>query len=258
MNLLGLQLDYYNWMLIFLRISAFLLVLPFFSATNFPVTMRVALGALASMLLAPNLPPFPLGQLPFYSLIGVMAQEICIGLLLGFMARMIFYAVDLAGNIVATEMGLQMANIMDPQSGAGSQVPATILFYLASIVMLTLDLHHWMLIGFERTYDVLPIGTAHLNAALFELVIKNTNQIFVIAIQISAPIIAVSFVVTVVFAVLSRAVPQMNVFTESAGFRVVGGLIVFGFTMNLTAQHVVNYLNRLPDDLLRIAQLMRG
>jgi flagellar biosynthesis protein FliR len=258
MNPLSLVPDYYNWLLVFMRLSAFLLVLPFFSATNFPVTMRVALGALAALLLAPTLPPFPMGQLGTFSVFGVMIQEIAIGLLLGFMARMVFYAVDLAGNIIATEMGLQMAAIMDPLTQASSQVPATILFYLASIVMLTLDLHHWMLLGFERTYAVLPMGTAHLSTALFEMVVKNTSQIFIIALQISAPIIAVSFVVTVVFAVLSRAVPQMNVFAESFSFRIVGGLIVFGFTLQLTAQHVVNYLNRLPNDLLRIAQLMGG
>jgi flagellar biosynthetic protein FliR len=253
---MDLQLEYYNWLLVFLRISAFLLVLPFFSATNFPVTMRVSLGALAAVLLAPTLPAFPLNHLGTFSLMGVMGQEIAIGLLLGFTARMVFYAVDLAGNIIATEMGLQMAQIMNPLTQTSSQVPATILFYLASIVMLTLDLHHWMLIGFERTYTVLPMGTAHLTSALFETIVNHTGQIFVIALQISAPIIAVSFVVTVVFAVLSRAVPQMNVFTESFSFRIVGGLIVFGFTMNLTAQHVANYLNRLPDDLFRIAQLM--
>jgi flagellar biosynthetic protein FliR len=255
---MDLQLEYYNWLLVFLRLSAFLLVLPFFSATNFPVTMRVALGALAAALLAPTLPPFPMNHLGMFTLFGVMGQEVAIGLLLGFIARMVFYAVDLAGGIISTEMGLQMAQIMDPLTQASSQVPATILFYLASIVMLTLDLHHWMLLGFERTYTVLPMGTAHLSAALFETVVQHTSDIFVIALQISAPIIAVSFVVTVVFAVLSRAVPQMNVFTESFSFRVVGGLIVFGFTLNLTAQHVVNYLNRLPDDLLRIAQLVGG
>jgi len=253
---MDLQLEYYNWLLVFMRISAFLLVLPFFSATNFPVTMRIALGALAAMLLAPTLPAFPKNHLGTFSIMGVMGQEIAIGLLLGFLARMVFYAVDLAGNIISTEMGLQMAQIMDPLTQTSSQVPATILFYLASIVMLTLDLHHWMLLGFERTYAVLPMGTAHLSTALFEMVVKHTGQIFVIALQISAPIIAVSFVVTVVFAVLSRAVPQMNVFTESFSFRIVGGLIVFGFTLNLTAQHVANYLNRLPDDLLRVAQLI--
>ena len=238
-----------------MRVSAFLLVLPFFSMTNFPPTMRVALSALTALLLAPMLSPFAADNLPFFSLFGTMVQEACIGLLLGFVARMVFYAVDLAGNVIASELGLNMGAIMDPMTGMSSQVPGTILFFLATMVMLTLDLHHWVLAGFERTYAVLPIGGAHLNGELFNVVLNQTGNIFVVALQIAAPVLAVSFVVTVVFGVLSRAVPQMNVFVLSFSFRIVGGLIVFGFTLQLTAQHVINYLNRLPDDLLNVAQL---
>jgi flagellar biosynthetic protein FliR len=135
-------------------------------------------------------------------------------------------------------------------------VPGTILFFLAAVVMLTLDLHHWVLVGFERTYSVLPIGGAHLNAELFNILLAQTGKIFVVALEIAAPVLAVSFVVTVVFGVLSRAVPQMNVFVLSFSFRIVGGLVVFGFTLQLAAQHVINYLNRLPDDMLNLAQLI--
>jgi flagellar biosynthesis protein FliR len=248
----------HNWLLIFLRVSAFLLVLPFFSAVNFPPQIRVALAALIALLLAPLLPPVALARLDFLSLLGVMIQELGIGLLLGFISRMVFYAVDLAGNIIATEMGLNLASIFDPSSGQNAQAPSSILFFLAAIVMLTLDLHHWVLVGFERTYSVLPMGGAHLNNAIFETVVAQTGNIFMVAMQISAPVIAVSFVVTLIFAVLSRAVPQMNVFSESFGVRIVGGLVVFGFTMQLTAQHVLNYLHRLPDDLLAVAQMLGG
>jgi flagellar biosynthetic protein FliR len=208
------------------------------------------------MLLAPLLPPFPLMKLDLISLLCVMLRELSVGLLLGFVSRMVFYAVDLAGNIIATQMGLNMATLLDPTTAQSEQVPSSILFFLAAVVMLTLDLHHWMLVGFERTYSVLPMGTAHLSSALFETIVAQTGNIFVVAMQISAPVIAVSFVVTLVFAVLSRAVPQMNVFAESFGIRIVGGLVVFGFTMQLTAQHVLNYLNRLPDDLLAVAQML--
>jgi flagellar biosynthesis protein FliR len=253
-----IELDFHVWMLVFLRVSAFLLVLPFFSMANFPVMLRVALSALAALLLAPLLPPFPLNNLGFFGLLGVMAQEVSIGLLLGFLSRMVFYAADLAGNVIASEMGLNLAAILNPVSGQSSQAPGTILFFLAAVVMFTLDLHHWVLMGFERTYGMLPIGGAHLSAALFEAVVKHTGRIFMVALQISAPVIAVSFVITLVFAVLSRVVPQMNVFSESFSFRIVGGLIVFGFTLQLTAQHVTNYLRRLPEDLLGIAQMLSG
>jgi flagellar biosynthesis protein FliR len=253
-----MEMEFNNWMLVFLRVSAFLFVLPFFTMANFPVALRVATGALVALLLAPVLPPFPLGKLDFLSVLGVMAQEVSIGLLLGFVSRMIFYAVDIAGSIISTEMGLNLAAIFDPMNQQSSQIAGTVLVFLATVVMLTLNLHHWMLLAFERTYAVLPAGSAHLNRALFESLVAQTSRVFTVALQISAPVIAASFVVTLIFAVLSRAVPQMNVFTEMFGFRIVAGLVVFGFTLQLSAQYVINYLNRLPDDLLAVGQMLGG
>jgi len=253
-----MQLDFQNWILVFLRVGAFLLVLPFFSIANFPVRLRVALAALTALLLSPFLPTVSLNHLTLFSLVGLMIQEVSIGLLLGFISRMVFYAVDLAGNFVSAELGLNMGAILNPLDGHSSQVPGTILFFLASVVMFTLDLHHWVLAGFQQTYLVLPSGAAQLNGALFETVVGHTSHIFIVALQISAPIIAVSFVVTLVFSVLSRAVSQMNVFSESFAFRLAGGLVVFGFTLQLTSQHVLNYLHRLPEDLIRLGQALAG
>lgn len=253
-----MEVDFFNWMLVFLRLSAFLLILPFFSMAGFPATMRVALGALGALLIAPVLPPFALNKLGFMSLLGVMIQEVSIGLLLGFVARMIFYAVEMAGSIISTEMGLNLAAIFDPMNQQSSQIAGTVLVFLATVVMLTLNLHHWMLLAFEESYTVLPAGTAHLSNTLFETIVGQTSHVFMIALQLSAPIIAASFVITLIFSMLSRAVPEMNVFSEMFGFRIVGGLIVFGFTLQLSAQYVVNYLNRLPNDLLTVAQMMGG
>jgi flagellar biosynthetic protein FliR len=251
-----MEIELYNWMLVFLRLGAFLLVLPFFTMTNFPVTMRVALSALMALLIAPVLPPFSLDKLDFISILGVMAQEVGVGLLLGFVARMIFFAMDIAGSISSTEMGLNLASILDPLTQQSSPMAGMILVFLATLVMLTLNLHHWMLLGFVRTYAVLPIGGAHLQNALFADIVSLTSHVFVIVLQVSAPIIAASFVITLIFSVMSRAVPQMNVFTEMFGFRIIGGMIVFGFTLQLTAQYVANYLNRLPDDMLVVAQML--
>jgi flagellar biosynthesis protein FliR len=87
-------------------------------------------------------------------------------------------------------------------------------------------------------------------------VVKRTSWVFVLAAQLSAPLIATSFVITLVFSVLGRAVPQMNAFTEHFAFRAMGGLFVFGLTLHLSAQHITNYLYRLPEDMLRVAQLL--
>ena len=78
----------------------------------------------------------------------------------------------------------------------------------------------------------------------------------VLGLQIAAPVMAVSFVITIVFSVLGRAVPQMNVFSESFPVRTLAGLAVFGLTCTFMAQHIANHLRRLPEDMLRVAQLM--
>jgi len=253
-----MELDFYNWFLVFVRLGAFLLALPFFSAANFPAAMRVGLAALAALLLAPLLPAFPLAHLDLLALFGLLAREIAIGLLFGFFARMIFYAADIAGIIIANELGLSMGSVLDPASRQPEQMPGLILFFIATLTMLSLDLHQGLLLGFAKSFEILPLGGGWLSAPLFEIMVGRTAQIFLIALQIAAPVMAVSFCITVFFAVMSRAVPQMNVFAESFGIRVAGGLIVLGFTLQIAAQYIANYLHRLPEDLTGLGQLLNG
>ncbi len=186
----------------------------------------------------------------------MMAMEILIGLLLGFIGRMCFYGLDAAGNVIAVEMGVRPSADINPISGGQSDAPGLILNYLAITLFFSLDMHHWFLMAFQRTYELLPIGGAHLSVALFNDVVARTGGIFLVAIQISAPLIAVSFIISLVFSVLGRAVPQMNVFSESFAFRTLAGLTVFGMTLSLMAEHISNYLRQLPEDMLRVAQLL--
>jgi flagellar biosynthetic protein FliR len=245
-----------NWLMVFLRVSAMLSVFPVFSAANFPVQLRLALGALMAALVSPNLPSTQLSDHDVFGLTGLMAVEVGVGLLFGFASRMVFFALDMAGAIIGVEIGLSLPPSINPMSGAQMTAPGTILFYLAAMLWLGLDLHHWMLVGFQRTYDYLPIGGAHLSDAFAVDIIGRTSQTFGIALQLAAPVMAVSFIVSLVFSVLGRAVPQMNVFHESFSVRTLAGLGVFGITLQLMAQHITNYLHRLPEDMLTVAHLL--
>jgi flagellar biosynthetic protein FliR len=247
-----------NWLLVFLRVSAMLTVFPIFSAANFPVQLRLALGALMAALVSPTLPPMlVLGHAhDFWGLIGLMAVEVGAGLAFGFASRMIFFALDMAGAIIGQEIGLSLPPSLNPMSGAQVTAPGTILYYLAAMIWLSLDLHHWMLVGFQKTYLYLPVGGAHLPEIFMTELIGRTSQTFLIALQLAAPVMAVSFIVSLVFAVLGRAVPQMNVFHESFTIRTLAGLGVFGLSLQLMSQHIINYLRRLPEDVLSVAQLL--
>jgi flagellar biosynthetic protein FliR len=248
--------DLTTWMLVFVRASAMLTIFPLFSMQNFPVQLRIALGTLLSFLIAPTLPPVTGISSNFLGLIMSMAAEAGIGLLLGFICRLVFYVLELAGNLISTEMGLNMASTLNPFTHGRSDVPGMVLYYLGAVLFLVLDLHHSLLLAFQRAYAFLPIGGVHLKDALFTNVVGSTSHLFLAGLLMAAPVIAVSFLVNLVFSVLGRAVPQMNVFSESFAFRIFAGLAVFGLSLSLMAQHIVNYLRRLPDDVLRVAQLL--
>jgi flagellar biosynthetic protein FliR len=248
--------DLTNWMMVFARAGALLTLFPVFGAQNFPIQLRVALGALIAFLIAPTLPPVAVEGLHLFGLVGWLAMEVGIGLLLGFISRMIFYALEFAGGIVAMEMGLNMAAAFNPFNSDRSEAIALMLYYLGIMLLLTLNLHHWVLLGFQKSYTLLPVGGGHLTAALFTDIVQRTSQVFQVGVLMAGPMIAVSFVITLVFSVLGRAVPQMSVFPESFAFRTLAGLILFGLTLHLTAQHVANALRRLPDDILLVAKLL--
>lgn len=245
-----------HWFLVFARAGALLAVFPLFSEQDVPVRLRLALAAFMSFFATALLPAYPVADLSFWSLLRLVFGEASVGLLLGFVCRFIFYAIDFAGGIVGTEVGLMLSSAFNPLGANATPVPGIILYWLALMLLLTLDLHHWLIAAFQRSYVLLPIGAAHLSEALALEVLRRSSEIFRIAVEMTAPVIAVSFVITLVFSLLSRAVPQMNVFTESFPVRTLAGLAVFGLTFHLMAQHIENYLHRLPEDLVRIGQLL--
>lgn len=248
-----METELQNWIFAFVRAGAFLTLLPVFSAASVPVTLRVLLAAMLAFLVGPTLGPVPASP-GFFSSIGRLVAEALIGLTLGFTTRLVFGAFEVAGQLITSELGLNLSSIVNPISTAPTQAPGMMLFLLATVLMFALDLHHWLIVGFVKSYAVLPVGGAHLREAVFEHLLKQTANMFVIAIQMAAPIMAVSFVVTLVFSVLGRAVPQMNVFSESFALRITAGLVVFALTLPLIAEHMSNALRRMPDDVLRVAQ----
>jgi flagellar biosynthetic protein FliR len=251
-----MELHFANWMCAFVRAGAFLGILPVFSTPNVPVRFRLALAALLAMLCVPVMEP---GAASFGSvggLAGALVRETAAGAAMGLVGRMVFYAADFAARIAANELGLNMGALLDPFSGGTTQAPGMLLFLLAAMLMLTLDIHHWLLLAFQGSFAVLPPGSARFGEGLFLFFSQQTSRVIASGVQMAAPLIGVSFVIVLVMAVLGRAVPQMNVFSESFPARILGGLLVFGLVLQLMAQHIVNYLRALPEDMARLVQIL--
>ena len=248
---------YVEWMLGFLRAGALMAVFPVLSSRVIPVRIRLALGGLLAFLVMPWIDAPLVSKLDDFSYVTIVVREVLCGLAMGFISRLVFYSVQLAGSVIAFQMGLQMSSAVDPNTDATTETPGLILYYLAAMIFFSLDLHHVVIAGYIRSYEVVPLGAATMAPGLPDFLVARTSYLFVAAVQMAAPLIAVSFLLTYVFALLGRAVPQMNVFSESFSARLITGLFVFGITLQLSAQHIISYGRRVSGDLATIINLLK-
>jgi flagellar biosynthesis protein FliR len=246
-----------TWLVVFVRATALLAVFPVISTHNVPVQLRVALGALAAALLTPFIPHLDPNH-DWFQLTYLLFSEASVGLLLGLLSRTVFYAVDIAGSIIANEIGLSLSGVINPMTANTSPVPAVLLQWLAIVLFFSLDLHAWFIVGLQKSYSVLGPGSVKLTQVLFEGVLSQTTKMFVIALQITAPILAISFVITLGFAIAGRVIPQMNLLSESFPVRIMAGLMVLGGSCTLIGQHLLNRLGHIPGDMDNIASLLTG
>ena len=141
--------DVFTWFLAFARLGAILAFFPVFSG-NVPVLLRIALSALVAFLVLPGLEVVDSTNLGMAGLVRLMVIEISVGLLLGFVCRMVFYAIEIGAGVMASEMGLSMSNVYNWLSQEMMSTPGVLLYWLAVMLLFTLDLHHWLLIGFQK------------------------------------------------------------------------------------------------------------
>lgn len=242
----------YFWMMAFIRAGGLLAMTPVFSGKNIPVPVRVAIAAFLAYAAGgyvKTVLPLPGDML---ALILGCFHELMTGLLMGLAVRILFYAIEIAGQIISTEIGLVMSSQLDPLSQNSSTAIGTALFYLGSLLFLLSGAHHAMFAAFLRSFALSPPGTIGLSGAAGEVFVQTSGSIFLIAVQMAAPILATNFVVTLSFAILGKAAPSMNVFSESFAARILAGLTLLGLTMGLTAQLVLSHLQRVPELMLRL------
>lgn len=246
-----------TWLLVLVRTSSFLWIFPLFSGAKIPVQIRMALAAFLALMIAPGLgEPIDVQKLDLFRLVILLLKEVTIGIFLGGICRMVFYTVQLAGYFISTEIGLQTSTLIVPTDSVPVDVPGAVLNLLAMMLFLSLDVHHSLMIAFQQSYAALPIGGGVLSNELFDDFTARVARIFLLAVQIAAPLLAISFLISVVMMMLGRAVPQMNVFFESFSIRLLAGLIVFGFTLSLMAERIADYLKRVPQDMIEVVRLL--
>lgn len=209
----------------FVRIGACLMVAPMFGARFVPARTRILLAAALTALVVPLMPATGITPFSAQGLV-VVAQQLLIGIALGFALQIVFDALGLAGQLLANSMGLSFAFNVDPLRGSSTAALGQIYIILATLVFLALDGHLALLQVLVDGFGTMPVGTTGLGReGLWALVLWG-GQLFAGAISIALPGITALLIVNLAFGVVSRAAPSLNLFAVGFPFSLVIGLLV--------------------------------
>lgn len=234
-----------GFLLILVRVTSFFITMPIYSHRSVPARYRVGIGFFLAWIMyyTMDIPTFEIDA-SYYLLI---IKEALVGLLIGFIAYMILSAIQIAGGFIDFQMGLAIANVIDPQTGVQSPLVGQYLYTFALLFLLATNGHHLLLDGIFYSYQFIPIDQYFINFSsegLLEFVIISFNQMFVIAFQMAIPVVGSLFIVDVALGILARTMPQLNVFVVGLPIKLFVGfvviLIVMGVTMTVVG-HLFEY-----------------
>jgi len=243
--------------LVFLRVGAIIMSIPVFDSKSIPIFFKIALAFTTSMALFPILELEPLPLINNIFAMGVsVAGEILLGLVIGFSVKLIFAGIQLAGQLAGYQMGMALANVMDPS--ASQQVPLLAQFnnLIGLLIFISINAHYWFIRALAHSFQMVPPLNVNFSGSLMEHLIKMSGNMFVIGIQIGAPVIAALLITSVAFGLIARTVPQMNVFIVAMPLKIGVGLLFLGFSLPYFSTFLQIIFNGLGENILFMLRAM--
>jgi len=228
------QAQFETLLLVFVRTSAMLFVFPVFSAQQIPILVRIGLGGLISFVIyhaQPLAAPLP----DMGALVAAVASQVVVGVIVGFVAYLVFMGIQFAGEILDIQIGFAVANIISPQTQQQVTVVGELELTLATLVFLVSNSHLLMLQGIGGSFRLLPLPYISLDPSVASNVVLFLQQAFMIVFEIAAPAAVALFVVNVALGLMARVAPQMNVFVVGFPLQIGVGLLMLAVSVPLLA-----------------------
>ena len=203
---------------------------PLFGNVNIPVRIKISLGVLLAIIVAPVIPPVPNVDPFSWAGLLIMMQQAVIGLAMGFTMRIVFACIEMAGELIGLTMGLGFATFFDPQSEGHSSAIAQFLSLLMLMIYLAANFHLMLVNALVDSFTSMPIGISQLGSGFHQLAVWGA-KIFSAGVQLSLPIIAALLINNIALGVLTRAAPQLNLFGIGFPIAIGAGFIMIAITL---------------------------
>lgn len=249
--------DVFLFALVLCRIGGLFAALPVFGGRRLPARIKIAAVFSITIVCLPILPITPPAVPENAIAMGILVlQEVFIGLTLAFITQVIFAAVELSGQIIGMQMGFSMASVLDPAQGTQVQIMSVMQGLLATLLFLSLNIHHMFIRAIVDSFRVIPMGGWQMNEALLQFLIKISSEVFVLGVRLAAPVMVTLLLTSVVLGIMARAFPQMNVFMVSFPLNIGLGFMVLGATLLLFFHVMEVSFGQLKDQVETVFKLM--
>lgn len=221
--------EFLRYVLIFLRIGGVLFTVPIFGDSSTPLRIRILLAGALTVGLHPLIAPTWLVSMPqdVVAILLCVCKELLIGVVLGFAAKATFEGVLMAANLVGFQMGFGTGNMFLAESDGQINSFAALHKSIVILFFLGLSLHHIFIQALTESFTLIPAGLATTHAGMFKILIATSADVFLLALQLAAPILIALLFSMATLGLLARAVPQLNVFVLSFQASFYVGLLVY-------------------------------
>lgn len=212
------------------RVTAVLMSMPVFGTTLVPTRVRLYFALAITVVIAPGLPPMPPVNALDLSALMLVAEQILIGVLMGFSLQLFFQAFVVAGQIISIQMGMAFASMVDPTNGVNSAVIGQFLTMLVTLLFLAMNGHLVVFEVLTESFTTLPVGSAMLVNHFWDIAGK-LGWVLGAAMVLVLPAITALLVVNIAFGVMTGAAPQLNIFSIGFPLTLVLGLVIFWISL---------------------------
>lgn len=249
--------DFITGLMIFIRIGAMLTIVPFYNSNTIPTLVRLALALILTYVIFFNVTPYPFKEDDPMALLFIFGfKEVFVGVIMGFTLNIVFQGISFAGLLVGREMGLAMSSMFDPISGDDGNIIATLMSMAAVIVFIIINGHHFVVQSLSYSFKVIPIGGFVVTESLYELLIKYSGSIFILAVKIASPLIVAYFLVHLASGIISRVSPSFQVFFVLLPLKIGLGMFLLVLVMPLYIYLFRDLMYQYEDKLLELVKVL--
>jgi flagellar biosynthetic protein FliR len=243
--------------LVMLRILAFVVSWPVFGVSTVPVPVKVLLSVVLAMIVFPTVSFQNIDLIKIDDqLIFLAVRELFLGLAMGFLMRMFFFAVTIAGDVISISTGLSAAQIFNPAMGTQSNVIEQFEMMIATLFFLAINGHHIFIQGMVDSFHIAPVASIAVKSASFSGITLIVQDVFLAGLRISAPILVAIFLTNIAMGIIGRAVPQINVLVTSMPVTLLLGLAVLIVTTPLFFGEMSGLLNLMAERFFQFVKVM--